>query len=548
MDRDDEFVEYVELRWSLLYRFTALLIGETLADAVTRAGLEQAHAMWAEIVESGSRDPFVKSLIGDQVAARVHAEVRAAVPGTIPQPAPQLVPSVPEPDRLRGQLDALEVRHRAVLGLRYLETRGDLEDLDSIGSLGLAPTETDSFAAEALAALLGPDQTEQDVFSELDRRAAELLPPLPPVAEILAGSRRSQARRRRRHATLTAAVAAALMGTSLLVAATDQDSRGRTRPPDLPAVPRRIDQVPPGTPPRTPYSVGNVLDLGRAEVTLPRAPTGLAKAGSDVVITYPGGRIELFDSESGSRSLLAGSSEGQPVVDPDGRWVAWQRPGGGTGVRPAVVVATSLTGLGRHRRSFPVVGTCCGEPFLINGITAAGQLIASAPADGRTWVWDLARTGGPGPVRNVDGLGRLLVTGVAGEQVVTVHRSGPALSTTVGVLTGNTFRARFSTDRHEPDFTVPGWIVYTSWDGTIRARRLPWSRETGVSGRREVTLRVPAGLYRVGLRREAGSTVVMDVRPATDPDRGRGHLVRCDLSTGSCQVVAHLAGPHHLAE
>ncbi|MGO4255048.1 sigma factor-like helix-turn-helix DNA-binding protein [Marmoricola sp. RAF53] len=557
MGHDASFAEYVELRWPLLVRLAALLVGPDAADGLTRDALLRAYRTWPDVLQAPSRDRVVKQILFDGFVERVEqAGASPAVPGGA-----------------RGRVAALPPLERAVVVLRCYE---ELPADEIAVALGLTREETEAYAASAERRLLETEQdpttdlapendpgpTDADLRGELRGQAAGVLPDLPPVDALLVAGHADRSRRTRRGWAVAGAVLAVLVGASALVTATETSPPATAGATGRPVLPTRMGQVPVGTPPRAPYVSGGVLDFGPAEVRLPQQPVALAKAGSNLVITYPGGRIELFESATTKRTVLARTSVGEPVVDTDGRWVAWRQEGmgDGTGARTgagtgAVVVVHPLTGGRRLQRSFPVGASCCHDSFRVTGITRSGQLIASLPSAGRSWVWDLRH----GTVRLLRELDGRIIRQVVGDDVVAVDLMSRSYSVTVGSVVGDRFRPSFSTDRPEPDFAVPGWIIYTGWDGTLRARSLPWAASVTQPGsrsgvgpgpgvrRREVVLRLPPYLVRTTLRRELGTTVVMDVRSARSDDVTAGYLVRCDIATGSCQNVAHLRGEHHLA-
>lgn len=501
MGRDEAFAEYVEQRWSLLYRLAVVLVGEEHAEALTRRALLAAYADWPRVEEALSRDGYVKQLL-----------VRAAT----------------EDGSTRHGVDPGAVS-QAVLVLRWYEGLSDAEIVETLGDA----------APVALDVPGGPDLAE-----DLRRRAEEPLPPLPPVDALIAHGRRAQARRARRTVAITGAVVAAVVGVFALGAALDPTGSA-DRPSVLPEPVSvlRLSDLPHGGPPRVAYVAGRDVELGRAEVHLPVPPARLVQAGKVVLVGYPDGRIERLDPRTRARTVLTRSSDGLPVTDPDGRWVAWRRDTDG----PVVVVVTSLADGSRQEQVFPTASTCCDDSFRIAGITRSGQVVASAPTAGRTWTWDLQNPG-PFAVRHVESLDGLFVAQVVGDEIVVDDPVSVGTGTTVGVVLDNVFEPTGTSDVPGSDYSVPGWVLFAADDGTLHARlRDTGPAEKNGAGRaRDVVLRLPPDLDLLGLRFEHDTTVVMDVQTYRSTGSG-GFLVRCDVASGACEYLTRLDLDHQLA-
>ncbi|MGY2877001.1 DNA-directed RNA polymerase specialized sigma24 family protein [Marmoricola sp. URHA0025 HA25] len=520
MGVDESFAEYVSARWSMLYRLAVLLAGEAEADDLTQAGLVRAYLSWGEVQEAASADDRVKRILA---ATAVHEGSR---------PGPEDDPATSARGRLWATVSALPPRQRCVLVLRHYERLPDPEIAAAVG------TSTSAVTTEAGALEAGIDIAA--LREELAWRAESAAVPLPPIDALVARghqARRKRARRALRRAGMAAAVL--LLGIAL-VAAVQSWTSGGGRSPNAAAateLPRFLSSLPQSSKPKTPYSVRRFLYLqGGRGVDLDERAAAIVQTGQWVYVAYLSGKIVRVNQRSLQLEPVVATSGGQLVTDRPGEQVAWLASASG----PALVDLTALdpSALSTREQAFPASLRCCDNPFEVNGITGAGELIASLPAENRAWVWDTTGSS----VREISGMGNGVVSQVTSRGLV-VHY--PPVQYSVGRLEDGAFLQVAELAARQADFSDPLGlrVVYADDSGEIDVRDLA-ARGRSRRATGNVRLRLPllADGF-AGVSWEDTNHVILDVYDESAPD---GALIRCDVRDGTCEVADELEGPHVL--
>lgn len=523
MEVDEPFTEYVAARWSMLYRLAVLLAGEDAADALTQTALVHAHVTWHEVREAPSADERVKEILA-----------KAALAG----PGDPARTTAGDRDDLWSRFSALPARQRAVLVLRCYEYLSDPEIARSLGCR-VADVE-----AETSAALAGLEISATDLSERLVRRAESVDVPLPPVVELLARGHDEQRRQRRRSwrraAGVVSVVIVGLVAASVVQRVVSEGAHP-SRPTAPVAIPPSLSMLPSGRPPRLSYTVRRSLHLSSGrEVALAGRPSAIVQTKKWLFVAYASGEIVRVDIATAETRTFVNSSQGEVVTDPAGEHIAWLAAGAGSAV---VVIQTVWDGavLLDDQQAFPAEPSCCDNPFVVNGITQGGNVIASLPAANRAWVWDTPDAGSDSQVREIEGLGNGLVRQVRAGEIEVEY---PPSHFAVGVLDGNTFLVRDEVNARAADFGDPrGELVLYADD----AGRIHVSERASYAGQRppRVRLRLPAledGYSNV--RWEDADHVLLDVDDGSLP---HGALARCDVSSGACEIAVRFDGPHLVA-
>jgi len=178
MDVDESFTEYVEARWSMLYRLATLLAGSANADELTRTALVRAYLVWPEVQEAASADDYVKRVLARTAVKDADLGAEAAS-GAAEVGVP---PSRAGREKLWAEIAELVPRQRGVLVLRHYEGLSDVEIGHAVGC------STNTVTAEALALETGIDVA--DLRDELRLRSDEASVPFPPGGLPAAGGAR----------------------------------------------------------------------------------------------------------------------------------------------------------------------------------------------------------------------------------------------------------------------------------------------------------------------------------------------------------------------
>ncbi len=527
---EESFTTYVAMRWSMLYRLAALLGGTAGAEGLTRAALVRARLGWSEIRESASIDDQLKRLLASAAVER-----GTATPDVALDRAGSDARSPRE--RLWDQVDSLAARPRALLVLRHYESFSDAEIAATVGGPPAAVSE------ELRALETGIDPA--DLRAELVLHSEQVTVPHPPVVALLEQARETQRQRRRRSwmwaAGLTAVAAALVLVAGLVDGAPDPAA---THPADRGAGEVRfLARLPSGPPPRIAYSEGRSLRLGDGrEIALGGVASSIVQTTKWLFVAYLSGEIARIDPVTGEVASQVQASQGGLVTDPSGEHLAWLAPGRGRAVvvlRTAADWAVQLS----DEQEFPARPRCCDNPFVVDGITAAGQVVASLPAAHRTWVWSTPDAGTTTKVTDVSGLGGGVVVQVTPAGVVV--RRAPS-QYTLGVLEQGRFVATAALAARTADFSDPRGrrAVLVDENGETRVLEIAFGLR-GRRGTQDVRMRLPAGTGEfTAARWEDDGHVLLDVADASVPE---GALVRCAVDTGACEVAARFTGPHLLA-
>lgn len=539
MKVDASFAEFVSARWSTLYRLAALLVGEDDADRLTQDALVRAYLSWRDLQEPADTADLVKAILVRTAVDRPADATGAA--GAAGPTGASASREHPEPtDRpLWTAITRLHPRQRAVLVLRHYEVLSDGE----IAHLLKCPLET--VVADTRALETGVDPS--DLRDELVRRSHDVDVPLPPTEALVAAGHLARRRRTRRGlgwaAVVAAVLAVALAAANLVQAVTSDEPEPATSRPSA-AVPGFLTALPRGDEPRVAYAVGRTLHVGGREVPLDGRPSAIVQTRHWVFVSYLSGAIVRVDPETGELVTVAADSRGELVTDPSGEHVAWLAAGPG----PAVVVIQTVDAAGAtlvsDAQEFPATPRCCDNPFVVNGITEQGTVVASLPAAGRAWVWATPDGGRVDAVRELAGLGNGAVDQVTVGGIAALY---PPSHFAVGVLEGDTFFVRAELNARQADFADPLGlrVLYADDAGEIRVRD---RAQRGRSRRPSPNVRL--GLPALGqgydsVRWEDADHVLLDVSDASLP---QGALVRCDVDTGACEVTVRFDGPHLVAE
>jgi hypothetical protein len=195
------------------------------------------------------------------------------------------------------------------------------------------------------------------------------------------------------------------------------------------------------------------------------------------------------------------------------------------------------------QQAFPARPRCCDNPFLVNGITPDGTVVASMPAASRAWAWTTPDGGTESQVREIEGLGNGVIVQVTAGGIVVQYSSSHFA---VGVLEDDAFLVRDEINARQADFGDPlgHRVVYVDTNGEIHVReRAPRGRSR--RGAQDIRLQLPA--FDEGFtsaRWEDDSHVLLDV---SDASTSNGVLVRCDVRSGRCETAARFDGPHLVA-
>jgi hypothetical protein len=278
-------------------------------------------------------------------------------------------------------------------------------------------------------------------------------------------------------------------------------------------------------------------------VVLAERPSAIVQTSHWLFVAYLSGQIVRVDAARSNLTTVQAASRGEVVTDPSGDHVAWLAAGPGQAVVSVQSVDAEGSVLLSDQQEFPAKPRCCDNPFVVNGITGDGVVIASQPAATRAWAWTTPDGGGADQVREISGLGNGVISQVTAGGIVARYSSSHFA---VGVLEGDTFLVRDELNAREADFGDPlgHRVVYADTAGQIHVRESA-PRGRSRRGSQDVRLQLPVldeGF--TSARWEDDTHVLLDV---SDASTANGVLVRCDVRSGRCEIAARFDGPHLVA-
>jgi DNA-directed RNA polymerase specialized sigma24 family protein len=535
MGVDESFAEYAAARWSMLFRLATLLAGAQGAEHLTRAALVRAYLAWPEVREAGAADGYVKRILANTAVKNQRGRAEEHLDPVEDDAAT----SRPGRAKLWAEIGALLPRQRAILVLRHYERLSDAEIAEAVGC------STSTVAAESLALETGIDLT--DLRDELFLRSEEVLVPHPPLDSLVAAAHEERRRLRRQSWRWAAGVATAVaLGLVLVSVVQGLSGSGPSAPePTSATTVRFLSMLPRGAPPRVAYSSGRSLRLGDGrEVTLADEPSTIVQTTKWLYVAYLSGAIVRVDTINGELTTIAKHSSGELVTDPAGEHIAWLAAGAGEATVVVRTVADWTVQLS-DEQAFPAKPRCCDNPFVVNGMTLDGQVVASLPATHEAWTWSTPDAGTTSQVHEIRGLGSGVIIDVSAAGIV-IHRQ--PLQYIVGRVYDD---ARFVRDAAltaiDADFADPRGqrVVYADEVGEIRVREV---EPPGRTRRQPQDIRMLLPTIGDGfssVRWEDNDHVLLEVVDASMPD---GAQVRCTVDTGACELAVVFNGPHVIAK
>lgn len=301
-----------------------------------------------------------------------------------------------------------------------------------------------------------------------------------------------------------------------------------------------LADLPAGPPTDLPYAVGRTVHLGDREVTLARRPTELVAVEAGVIARWGDGSVVRVDGATGRVDRIGARTAGPPVVDPQGHFVAWQEDGSGQAVVAVRFIGPTVTFI--DRQAFPAVPSCCDNPFQVLGMTQGGDVYATLPSSGRTWVWNIYEGDEGVPhadpaldsddhVREVRGLRGRTIVDVAGSDVVVTDVDNPVPSFGIGAVRAGRYHEAAQVDAAAV-LVSDTWILSWRTGGAVDVER----RGRGAPDASDLVLALPESPDLPEARWEDDHHVLVDLTDTT----GARALVRCDLRTGACEVAVVL--------
>ena len=158
----DDFADYVAVRWAALYRTARLLTGQRDdAEDLVQNALITAYGRWQRIRGMDSRDAYVRKVLLNRYLSQQRTRKRRAALSllTAVPPGPPTDPDVGL-DLWRG-IHALPPRQRAIVVLRYYEDLTETDTADVLGcSIGTVKSQCHRALATLKAALADELETE----------------------------------------------------------------------------------------------------------------------------------------------------------------------------------------------------------------------------------------------------------------------------------------------------------------------------------------------------------------------------------------------------
>ena len=153
MDLDQDFAEFVDARWSSLYRLAYLLAASpTGAEDLLQTTLEKAYMSWGRISAMDYPEAYVRRMMTTTlVSSRRRAWTREHPTHRLPETTDESAElALLDHSLLWPLVCALPERQRAVIVLRYYE---DMTEAQIAQTMGCAPGTVKSQSSAAMAAL-----------------------------------------------------------------------------------------------------------------------------------------------------------------------------------------------------------------------------------------------------------------------------------------------------------------------------------------------------------------------------------------------------------
>ena len=152
---EDDFTQFVLASSGRLFRTAYAVSGDyQLAEDALQAGFASAYASWHRVLRADNPEAYVQRIVLNQLLAwRRRKSSRRETPSErLPESASSTSHEelLVEVDMIWQALQALPIRRRAVVVLRYIE---DLSVEDTAKALGIRPGTVKSQASAALAQL-----------------------------------------------------------------------------------------------------------------------------------------------------------------------------------------------------------------------------------------------------------------------------------------------------------------------------------------------------------------------------------------------------------
>jgi RNA polymerase sigma-70 factor (sigma-E family) len=126
VDRDSEFAEFFTGAWPRLYRTALGITGDAgAAEDALQSAFAKAYAAWSRVRRADQPEAYVRRMVVNEIIGshrygwrrRERPHERIEPPGAVPSPERGIV----ERDAVWAAVQALPVRQRAVIVLRYYE-------------------------------------------------------------------------------------------------------------------------------------------------------------------------------------------------------------------------------------------------------------------------------------------------------------------------------------------------------------------------------------------------------------------------------------------
>lgn len=118
---DEEFAEFVALRWSRLYRFAFVLTREhASAEDLVQTALAKVYVAWPRLVDLGAAQSYAMTTLANTNRSALRRRIKELPYDVMPE-IPVMEGGEEDTDALLRALMALPHRQRAVVVLRFYE-------------------------------------------------------------------------------------------------------------------------------------------------------------------------------------------------------------------------------------------------------------------------------------------------------------------------------------------------------------------------------------------------------------------------------------------